>query len=119
MVEAARSAGDAAIAFAPWQSSYPIPDGTDVVVNATPVGMVRDVEAIPDIDLDTITDNMVVADVVPNPSTTGLLTAAAKAGARTLDGRGMLVAQAVAGIEMWTGERVDPTVMLDALARAL
>lgn len=119
VVEAVRSAGDADVAFAPWQSSYRIPEGTDVVVNATPVGMVPDVEAIPDIDLASINDDMVVADVVPNPATTALLASAAKAGARTLDGRGMLVAQAVAGIEMWTGQQIDSTVMRDALATAL
>ena len=53
----------------------------------------------------------VVADLVYHPLDTALLRAAAAAGARTVDGLGMLVHQAVLQQELWTGIRPDPAPM--------
>lgn len=95
-----------------WTPGLPIPAGIDVVVNATSVGMAPHADAIPDVDLDTITPAMVVADVVASPPQTRFIAAAADRGATTLTGTGMLVNQAVEGIRLWTGMDVDPSVML-------
>lgn len=119
VAESARAVGDVDVRFVPWTSSFHVPSGADVVVNATPVGMVPHIQETPDIDFGSLTNSMVVADVVPNPPTTTLLSTAAKIGCRTLDGRGMLVAQAVIGVEFWTGEDLDPQVMQQALHDAL
>ena len=40
---------------------------TDVVINATSIGLFPDVDARLDFDLNTLTSEMVVADVIPNP----------------------------------------------------
>jgi shikimate dehydrogenase len=45
----------------------------------------------------------VVADLIYAPRPTAWLAAAADAGAKTVDGLGMLVHQAAAQLELWTG----------------
>ncbi|MEZ5192708.1 MAG: hypothetical protein R2734_09425 [Nocardioides sp.] len=77
-----------------------------------------DVDAELDLDPDTLPPEAVVADVVFNPTRTRLLRWAER-GCRTLDGRGMLVNQAVVGVRLWTGVDVDPAVMRAELDRVL
>jgi shikimate dehydrogenase len=48
---------------------------------------------------------------VYHPLETTLLRAAREAGARTVDGLGMLVHQAVRQQELWTGVGADPAVL--------
>ncbi len=92
-----------------------IPDA-DVVVNATTVGMGTD--DVP-FDPSLLHAGQVVADLVYHPLDTALLRAAAAAGARTVDGLGMLVHQAVLQQELWTGIRPDPAPMRAAAARRI
>jgi shikimate dehydrogenase len=101
--------------FVPWDRTYAIPAGTDVVVNATSIGLFPDVDARLDFDLDGLRPGMVVADVIPNPPRTNLIRDAEARGCTTLDGLGMLVNQGVVGIRLWTGVDADPTVMRRAL----
>ncbi|MGL5809973.1 MAG: shikimate dehydrogenase family protein [Nocardioides sp.] len=107
------------VSYEPWSGLHRIPAGTDVVLNATSIGLAPEVDAVPPVDLDSITPEMLVADVVFSPAETMLLAAAAERGAATLDGRGMLVNQAVLGIRHWTGVDVDPQVMRDELDRLI
>lgn len=102
-----------------WTAAHRIKEGTEIVVNATSVGLYPDVDQIPDIDLDTITPSMVVCDVIPNPPMTPFLRAAADRGARVLDGRGMLVQQAAVNIGLWTGVEADREIMRAALDSVL
>ena len=46
----------------------------------------------------------VVADIVYHPRRTAFLQAAERAGARTVEGLGMLVHQAVLQQQLWTGD---------------
>ncbi len=105
----------ATVVFQPWTGPLPIPDGTDILVNATSIGLFPDT-SIPEVDFDTLDVGTVVADVIPNPPRTGFLAAAEAKGCRTLDGLGMLVNQGVIGIRHWTGLEADPAVMQAALA---
>jgi shikimate dehydrogenase len=66
-----------------------------------------------------LTRHMVMADVIPNPARTAFLEDAQARGCTTLDGRGMLVNQAVIGIGLWTGVEADATVMRRALESEL
>jgi shikimate dehydrogenase len=114
----ARTPADAA--FVAWDGAYRVPEATDIVVNATSVGLFPDVDASLDLDPDTLLEHMVVADVIPNPPSTRLLRDAAARGATALDGLGMLVEQGVIGISHWTGVDADPAVMratLEAIFR--
>ena len=98
-----------------WDQPYAIPASTDIVVNATSVGLFPDIEARLNIDTSTLLSPMVVADVIPNPPKTRLLTDAADRGCITLDGMGMLVNQGRVAIKLWTGVDVDGQVMRQTL----
>ena len=90
--------------------------GCDLVVNATSVGMGDD--SLP-IDPSLLRWTHVVADLVYHPLETALLRAASEIGARTVDGLGMLVHQAVLQQELWHGVRPDPAVMRAAALQEL
>jgi len=105
--------------FVTWDYAYAVPADTDILVNATPIGLYPNVDAIPNIDLDTILPGMFVQDVIPNPAITPFLRAAEARGARWNTGTGMLINQAAINIEMWTGKKPDKAVMLKALQEAL
>jgi shikimate dehydrogenase len=94
-----------------WDGAYVVPAGTDIVVNATSIGLFPDVDAQLDLDLDSLRPGMVVADVIPNPPRTRLIRDAEARGCTVLDGLGMLVNQGVIGIKHWTGIDPDPAVM--------
>lgn len=101
--------------FCPWQGPFRIPEGTDIVIHATSIGLYPDVEGLPDIVLDSLQRGMVVADGIHNPPLTRLLQAAQARGCQTADGLGMLVQQGVIGIRYWTGIDADAGVMRQAL----
>lgn len=101
--------------YQPWENRYRLPQDTDIVINATSIGLFPDVEAMPDIDVDSLRAEMVVADGIPNPPLTPFLKAAQAQGCRTADGLGMLVNQGVIAIHYWTGLDADPAVMRRAL----
>ncbi len=101
--------------FVEWSGDYSLPEDTDVVINATSIGLYPDVDARLALDLDSLTDKMIVADVIPNPPKTNLVKDATTRGCRVIDGIGMLVNQGVTGIEYWTGVRPDASVMRAAL----
>jgi len=94
-----------------WQGTYRVPETTDIVVNATSIGLFPDVDTRVDLDPDTLQPFMIVADVIPNPPSTRLLRDAEARGCTVLDGRGMLANQGVISIRHWTGIDADPTVM--------
>ncbi len=97
--------------FVLWEGDYQIPPETEVVVNATSIGLYPDVEARLALDVDSLTESMVVADVIPNPPKTRLLKDAEARGCQVIDGLGMLVNQGVIGIKYWSGIDVDASVM--------
>ena len=104
-----------ATSFSPWESTYSIPAETDVVINATSIGLFPDVDARINFDPDTLLPNMVAADVIPNPPSTNLVKDARAKGCPVIDGLGMLVNQGVIGIRHWTGIDTDPKIMRAAL----
>ena len=99
-----------------WEGDYAVPTGTDVLVNATPIGLYPDVDARVPVDVDTLP--AIVADVIPNPPETRLLRNASARASTTLDGLGMLVGQGRIAFELWTGVLPDEGVMREALERA-
>ncbi len=101
--------------FVAWTGDYEVPAGTDVLVNATSIGLFPDVDARIPLAVDTLTEDMVVADVIPNPPQTRLVRDASARGCRVLDGLGMLVNQGVIGFRLWTGVDPNPAVMRAAL----
>ncbi|HVE42032.1 MAG TPA: shikimate dehydrogenase [Planctomycetota bacterium] len=115
LAELLRSGAKAPAAAVPWEGDYKVPAETDVVVNATSIGLFPDVQARVPLDVATLAPRMVVADVIPNPPDTRLLRDARARGCTTLDGLGMLVNQGVIGFKAWTGIDPEPGVMRQAL----
>jgi shikimate dehydrogenase len=101
--------------FVRWDSDYRVPEGTDILVNATSIGLYPDVDARVPVEIDSLGPTMTVADVIPNPPRTRLIREAADRGCAVIDGLGMLVNQGVIGIRYWTGVDVDPDVMRSRL----
>lgn len=101
-----------------WKGDYVIPAGTDVVINATSIGL-YDAQARLALDVSSLKPGMVVADVIGNPPRTWLVRTAAEHGCTALDGLGMLVNQGIVAVQYWTGIEPDATVMRQALEQAL
>jgi shikimate dehydrogenase len=115
LVELLREKVNADVDFVPWQSDYDVPESTDIVINATSIGLYPDVDARIALNADTLKAGMVVADVIPNPPRTRLVRDAQQRDCKAIDGLGMLVNQGRIGIKYWTGVDPDATVMRSAL----
>lgn len=89
----------------------PDPDSWDLLVNATPVGTSPGVNESPLPAGYPFRRGAFVYDLVYNPPQTRLLVDAAAAGCRTIGGLDMLVAQAQAQFQWWTGQRAADRVM--------
>lgn len=96
----------------------PDPASWDLLVNCTPVGTSPNSAVSPLPNDYLFHGGGVVYDLVYNPPHTRLLQDASRAGCRTIGGLDMLVAQAQAQFEWWTGRKPSDKVMRDAaLAR--
>jgi shikimate dehydrogenase len=105
--------------YVAWAGDYSVPPDTDVVINATSVGLFPDVQARLALDVSSLLPSMIVADVIPNPPRTCLVRDAEERGCRVIDGLGMLVNQGVISIKLWTGVDVEAEVMRQALEKLL
>ena len=97
--------------FIPWEGKAAAPEGTDILINATCVGLHPHCDECPDVDFDSVRAGMVVCDVIFNPVDTPFLQQAADRGARTIDGLGMLVNQGAINYTLWTGQPAPRDVM--------
>lgn len=88
----------------------------DVAVNATTVGMIDPGMTIP---VDELPDHATVFDLVYVPAETPLLAAARARGLRASNGSEMLIAQAAAAFERWTGVAGMDDIMRAAVAPLL
>jgi shikimate dehydrogenase len=86
-----------------------------LLINCSSVGLAPNADASPVGDGTGLHDGLVVVDIVYKPLRTKLLQQAEAAGARTVDGLGMLVHQAARAFELWTGQRAPVNVMRQAL----
>jgi shikimate dehydrogenase len=95
-----------AVQAAGWDAAPDLLPGTRLLINTTSLGMQG--TASPDLPLDRLPDEAIVADIVYVPRITGLLSAAAARGLATVGGLPMLLHQARPGFHAWFG--VDPQV---------
>ncbi|MCL4118568.1 UNVERIFIED_CONTAM: hypothetical protein GTU68_046276 [Idotea baltica] len=88
----------------------------DLVINATPIGMGSTdfADAVP-FDVALLSEDAIVSDLIYHPAETPLLAAAAARGLRTQNGLPMLVHQAVAAFEHWTGVAAPVEAMTAAI----
>lgn len=101
--------------YSPWLPNMAVPEGTDILINATCVGLHPNGHEKPDINYDTVTANMVVSDVVFNPVDPLFLQEARARGAKTVSGIGMLVQQGALNFTSWTGVEAPVDVMYKTL----
>jgi shikimate dehydrogenase len=89
-----------------------------LLINATPVGMEPQAEEIP-LNPDLLARFILVMDIVYRPLETRLLREARARGAATIDGLQMLIHQATAQFELWTGRPAPLETMSRAAYEAL
>ena len=106
---------DAEAAYVSWDHTFSVPEDTDILVNATSIGLYPNVNEKPDVDYDTVTERMVVTDVVFNDPHTLFLQEAEKRGAKTVNGLGMLANQGALNFTLWTGVEAPVGVMTETL----
>ncbi|MEF2560244.1 MAG: shikimate dehydrogenase [Eggerthellaceae bacterium] len=87
---------------------------SDVLVNATPVGMGAESLKSP-VPAEFITPEVVVADAVYHPRMTKLLSDAEAKGCTIVGGIGMMIEQAATGEEIWYGVEMPTQEILDEL----
>lgn len=95
---------------------------TSILVNATPIGMkgfMANEMPIEPKDLDNLSTDVLVYDIVYNPFETLLIKEAKKRGLKTVVGLDMLIYQAQRAIEIWTGRKPDFNVMKIAALQEL
>ena len=114
LVELLNERTEVAATLSDWDGDWVIPEDTELLVNATAIGL-RDAAARVPINTSSFSDRLVVADVVHNPPRTLLLCDAAEHGCITLDGLAMLVSQAIIDFKIWTGVDADANVMQESL----
>lgn len=101
--------------FVPWKGDVHIPEDTDILVNATPIGFVDDKK--PEIAYDDLKEGMIVCDVIPNKAWTGFLLEARDRELKTFNGLQMLINQGAIAYELWTGETAPVSVMREAMEK--
>ncbi len=90
----------------------------DILINATSVGMVPDIEKSP-LPEGIVSRFKVVMDIVYAPMKTRLLQEAEESGCEIINGLEMLLYQGVEQFELWTGKPAPVAVMREALSIAL
>lgn len=117
LVDTLRTHTDTRADFLPWSHQLPVPQGTDILINATPVGMRPREQEAPDLDYATVGPDLLAADVAFDPADTLFLARCAAQGARCVNGLGMLACQGALNFTLWTGQEPPLEEMRQALAR--
>jgi shikimate dehydrogenase len=107
--------GSARAHVEPWDRAGELTEAAQVIVNATPLGSEGD-DPVPDARWH---PGQSVVDLVYLPPTTPLVEAARAGGADAWAGVGMLVRQAAASLQVWTGQDPPLEVMSAAAVHAI
>ncbi|MGX7031126.1 shikimate dehydrogenase [Vagococcus zengguangii] len=89
-----------------------------MIVNTTNVGMTGQTQERL-IEADWLTSKPLVIDIIYQPLTTPFLAMAQQQGCKTYNGVGMLLFQALAAFELWTGQQVDPEPIYQQLTQLI
>jgi shikimate dehydrogenase len=101
-----------------WSGEVCVPEGTDILMNATHLGAAPQLEPVP-VNWETVSKSTTVVDVITNPRITPFLKAARDMGCPIVNGVEMLVQLAMQIFEAWTGIKPDEAVFQRAVAKAL
>jgi len=114
LVDLLQSRVKVAASLVEWKNDFVVDQETDLLIQATAVGL-RDAGAVVPVDMESLSDQLIVADVIHNPPRTRFLREAAERGCTVLDGVAMLVNQAARDFSIWTGIEPDKTVMRESV----
>jgi len=79
---------------------------TELIINTTPLGMFPDINKIPDIDYNLLSEKHILFDLVYNPEITSFLKKGQEKGCRIITGLKMLYAQAERSWEIWNDDNL-------------
>ena len=102
----------------PWEGEAAIPEGTQILMNATHLGCAPELASVP-VQWSSIPGTATVVDVITNPRITPFLQTARDRGCPIVDGVEMLVQLAMQIFEAWTGLKPAEEVFQQAVAQAL
>ena len=91
---------------------------SEILVNATPVGMHPKVDASP-VDKSILKNGMLVFDIIYNPVETLLQKQAKSIGCETISGVEMFIGQGVEQFRLWTGKDAPVELMREVVLREL
>lgn len=101
-----------------WDGIVTIPEGTDILMNATTLGAAPELTPVP-VRWDGAPPDLTAVDVITNPRLTPFLTTAKERGHAVVDGVEMLVQLAMQLFESWTGIAPEEEVFQRAVSAAL
>jgi shikimate dehydrogenase len=101
-----------------WDGAVTIPEGTEILMNATTLGAAPDLQPVP-VTWDGTGSELTAVDVITNPRLTPFLATAKERGCAIVDGVEMLVQLAMQLFESWTGITPEEDVFERAVAAAL
>ncbi len=102
----------------PWRGEVRVPEGTEILMNATHLGCAPHLEPV-SVDWRTIARDTTVVDVITNPRVTPFLEMARNRGCPIVDGVEMLVQLAMQIFGAWTGVKPVEAVFQHAVVAAL
>ena len=111
-------AADVPAEWMPWIGEVVVPEATDILMNATPLGSWPALEKVA-VDWSSIGSAVTVVDVITNPRITPFLQTAMRNRCTIVDGVEMLVQLAMQIFAQWTGVKPDERVFQSAVAAAL
>ena len=116
-----RAQGTTRIQVLEWQSQEwtAAIAATDLLVNATSIGMGGQGNLAELLPWERMGNQTVIYETVYNPLETSFLRQARQQGLRSLGGTELLLWQAVAGFELWTGTKAPIDTMKNSLLSAL
>lgn len=101
----------------PFEALASFVTGTDIIINATTLGLNQETDAFP-VDPRLISKGQIVFDVVYTPSGNKFLQEAGERGAKIIDGREMLLQQGMAQFKLFTGHEAPEQAMREALSQS-
>ena len=103
--------------YLPWKGCIRIPEDTEILSNATSVGLYPHIDQKPDIDYTSLHAGMAVTDVIFNDPNSLFLQEARQRGAKTINGLGMLARQGALNFKLWTGVDAPQELMMETLKK--
>jgi shikimate dehydrogenase len=105
-------------AWQQWAGDVLVPEGTQILMNATTLGSAPAVEPVP-LVWESVDPSATAVDVITNPRITPFLSTARGQGCAIVDGVEMLVQLAMQLFESWTGVAPTEDIFERAVAEAL